>query len=391
MKKIYLTAAALAVLFNSYAQSTNDSSAFKSRKLKIEEINLISSYYDQDGDHASVTGGLGSEKLTDLANVIDVKLTFYDKKYRKHNFDLSCGIDQYTSASSDKIDLQANSSASHADTRVYPAFDWSVENEKKGRTSGIGLSYSTEYDYSSVGGNINFSKKTKNRNGEFTAKLQTYFDALSLISPVELRKVAPGGKATRNTYAGSLSYSQIINERFQIMFLADAVLQQGYLSLPFHRVYFNDQTVHQENLPNSRLKFPLALRANYFLGDKLIIKTYYRFYADDWDLKSNTFNLELPVKISPFFSVSPFYRFYNQTAIDYFKPFQEHTQQNKFYTSNYDLSKFSSNFIGTGIRLTPPKGIFAFRYFNSVEIRYGHYSKSNGMAANIISVHLQFK
>ncbi|WP_246012317.1 hypothetical protein [Chryseobacterium salivictor] len=32
------------------------------------------------------------------------------------------------------IDLKANSSASHADTRIYPSLGWSRENEAKGST-----------------------------------------------------------------------------------------------------------------------------------------------------------------------------------------------------------------------------------------------------------------
>ncbi len=40
-------------------------------------------------------------KLTDLSNLIDVTLSAYDKKYRKHSFIFEAGIDHYTSASSD--------------------------------------------------------------------------------------------------------------------------------------------------------------------------------------------------------------------------------------------------------------------------------------------------
>jgi hypothetical protein len=36
------------------------------------------------------------------------------------------------------------------------------------------------------------------------------------------------------------------------------VSQSGYLGLPFNRVYFNDNSVHVENLPSSRLKVPLV-------------------------------------------------------------------------------------------------------------------------------------
>jgi hypothetical protein len=393
MKKILFTAAALFALLQSYAQPATDT-GFVSRKLKLEEINLVSSYYSQDGENAAVTGGIGSQKLTDIANVIDVKLTRYDKKLRKHTYGIEIGIDHYTSASSDKVDLKANSSASHADTRLYPTLSWSRENETKGTTIGAGLSSSSEYDYQSFGGNIHFSAKTKDRSGELTAKMQVYLDQVHLIAPEEIRGVAgvkDHGSAARNTYTGSLSFSQIINKRLQLMLLADVVQQEGYLSLPFHRVYFKDASVHQENLPSTRFKIPLGFRANYFAGDKIIIKTYYRFYTDDWGLNSHTANLEVPVKITPFFSLSPFYRFYNQTAIKYFAAYKEHTSLDEFYTSNYDLSKFSSNFFGAGLRFAPPKGLFGKQRFTMIELRYGHYAKNINMNADIISMNLQFK
>ncbi len=396
MKKLLFTAAAIFALLQGKAQTAEDSTGFKSRKLQLEEINLVSSYYTQDGNNAAVTGGIGSEKLTDIANVIDVKLTKYDKKYRKHTFGAEVGIDHYTSASSDKIDLKANSSASSADTRIYPTINWSVENEKKGTTFGAALSSSTEFDYQSFGGNIIFAKKTNNKNGEFTAKFQTYLDQVTLIQPIELRANSSGrkdnyGTAARNTFAGSLSYSQIINKQFQVMFLADIVQQQGYLSLPFHRVYFADGTLHQETLPSSRFKIPLGFRTNYFLGDKFIVKTYYRFYIDDWGLTSLTANIELPIKITPFVSVSPFYRYYTQSAVKYFNDYGKNTAQNQYYTSNFDLSKFNSNFLGAGVRYAPPTGVLGMKHFSMLELRYGHYTRATGLNSDIISLNVKFK
>lgn len=233
--------------------------------------------------------------------------------------------------------------------------------------------------------------------GEFTAKLQVYLDQVSLIAPVELRSGVYYGEdnyypsTSRNTLAGSFSYSQIINARLQIMFLADIVQQQGYLSLPFHRVYFTDGSVHQEHLPDNRFKLPLGFRASYFLGDRFILRAYYRYYTDNWGLHSHTADLEVPIKISPFFSVSPFYRFYQQTAIKSFAAYQEHTYADQYYTSNYDFSKFNSQFVGAGIHFTPPNGLFGVKQINMLELRYGHYLKTTGMNANIISLNLKFK
>lgn len=395
MKRIFLTAAGLLALLHSFSQTTADTTGFKSRKLKVDEINLVFSYYKQDGGNASVTGGTGTEKLTDIANVIDVKLTRFDKKLRKHSYTIEAGIDHYTSASSDMIDLKANSSASSEDNRIYGSINWNRENEAKGNNLGLGVAYSSEFDYQSLGFNVNFAKKTRNRNGEFTARLQAYLDQVSLIAPEELRTPFSGadqsGTASRKTYAGAFTYSQVVNERLQLMLLADVISQQGYLSLPFHRVYLNDASVRQEKLPDSRLKIPVGLRASYFIGDRFILRAYYRFYTDDWGLKSHTASVELPIKITPFLSVSPFYRFYDQTAIKYFAPYRQHTAADVYRTSNYDLSKFSSNFYGAGIRIAPPKGIFGLKRFNMLELRYGYYAKNINLNSNIISLNAKFR
>ena len=398
MKRIYLTAIGIGMLLASIKAQVKatDSTQYKSRKLKLDEINLVSSYYAQNGDHASVTGGIGSQKLHDIANIIDVNLIRYDKHLRKQSFGVELGIDHYSSASSDLIDMKANSSASHSDVRIYPSLNFSNDNDIKRTTFNAGISTSSESDYESFGVNISFSKKTKDKNGEFTVKYQTYLDKVSIIKPVELRTSDPRDyyhypTKPRNTFAGSLSYSQVINERLQIMFLADIVQQHGYLSLPFHRVYFKDSTVHMENLPGNRFKLPLGFRANYFLGDKIIIRSYYRFYHDDWGLTAHTAEIEVPLKISPFVSVSPFYRFYSQSAIRYFAPYKLHTADNHYYTSNYDFSKFTSNFFGAGIRLEPVKGLFGKQHFNMIELRYGHYQKNVQLSSDIISMNLRFK
>jgi hypothetical protein len=398
MKKIFFSVLALYIgILSCFSQSEKkDSSQYRNRKLKVEEINLVSSYYQQDGDHAAVTGGIGSQKLTDIANVFDVRLNSWDSRNRKHVWDLAVGIDHYTSASSDMIDPHTISSASYSDTRVYPSLGWSMENETKGTTIGAGVSSSFEFDYQSVGVNVNFAKKTSNRNGEFSAKLQAYLDKVSMILPVELRTGfnEDGDEyptESRNSFSSSLTYSQIINRNLQIMFLLDFVYQQGHLGLPFHRVYFDDFSVHSEKLPSNRFKIPIGFRANYFLGDRLIFRAYYRYYRDDWGLSAHTAEIETAVKITPFFSISPFYRFYKQTAVNYFAPYGAHTAANEFYTSNYDLSQFHSNFFGAGIRYSSAKGVLGITHFSMIELRYGHYIRSNSLNSDILSLNLQFK
>lgn len=394
MKKISLAVLGmyLSILAAFSQNSQSGDSSYKTRKLRFEEANIVSSYYQQDGNNATVTGGIGSQKLTDISTSLDLKLVRHDKYERKHNFSAELGIDYYTSASSDKIDPTTISSASYADNRFYPSIGWTMENEKKGQTVGAGLYYSTEYDYQSLGGNLSFSKKT-NLNGELAGKFQTYIDHISPIYPVELRTIgtASDPNKKRNTFSGSLSWSQVVNKSLQLMLEGEVVYQKGYLGLPFHRVYFGDNSVHIEQLPSTRLKIPVGVRANYFLGDRIIVRAWYRYYTDDWNIRSNTMQLETSLKITPFFSITPYFRFYQQTAADYFAAYKVHTASDDYYTSNYDLSKFNSQFFGAGLRIAPPAGVFGIQHWNALEIRYGHYSKNIGLNANIISLHVKFK
>jgi hypothetical protein len=290
------------------------------------------------------------------------------------------------------IDMKANSSASSADNRIYPSLAWSVENEKTGNSAGLNASFSTEYDYNSIGFGGGITRKSKDKSRDISIKAQVYLDKVTLILPVELRTNGDHYEtASRNSYSGSFSLSQVINKRFQLLFALDLVKQDGFLGLPFHRVIFNDGTVVSENLPSNRFKIPVGVRANYFMGDKIVLRSFYRFYHDDWGLNSHTADVELSYKITPFFSLSPFYRFYTQTAIDYFAPYAIHKTTDQFYTSNYDLSTFNSNFFGAGFRIAPPKGVFGIKNWNMIEIRYGHYNRTTGLNSDIISLNLRIK
>ena len=85
-----------------------------------------------------------------------------------------------------------------------------------------------------------------------------------------------------------------------------------------------------------------------------------------------------------------FYRYYVQTAANYFAPYEQHVATDTYYTSNYALAGFSSHFFGAGFRLAPPKGIFA-SHWSSLEIRYGHYTQTTDLVSDVISLNLGFK
>ncbi|MFD2934794.1 DUF3570 domain-containing protein [Spirosoma flavum] len=401
MKKICISVSLLLSLLRAgYGQSVAQP-AYETRKLKIEEVNLVSGYYHQEGNNSAVTGGIGTEKLTDFSESVDLVLKTTDRLNRQHTIAFDLNIDHYTSASSDKIDPLTVSSASRSDTHIYPSLAWNVHNSDRHTTQGIALSYSTEYDYKSYGLNLNFAKTSADNNREISLKAGAFFDTWKVILPAELRPEGYGSGAhgdtdpvdykPRNSYNLGLSISQVINKRLQVFLTVEPAFQQGLLSTPFHRIYFQDGAETVERLPGSRLKLPIGLRLHYFLGDKVILRTFYRYYIDDWGMQAHTINLETPIKLTSFVSVSPFYRFSHQTAVRYFASYGQHRQTDSYYTSDYDISGFNSQFIGTGLRLAPPGGLLGIPHWQSVELRYGHYVRSTGMVANSLTLLAKLK
>jgi hypothetical protein len=70
---------------------------------------------------------------------------------------------------------------------------------------------------------------------------------------------------------------------------------------------------------------------------------------------------------------------------------QDHNTAERFYTSDYDLSNFTSHFEGLGVRLSPPEGVMGMHHVTNMELRFGHFNRSNGLNSDIISLALTFK
>ncbi len=401
--------------------NTQTKDSLETVEVQDVEIDFLGSYYEQDGQHSAVMGGHGTQQLTDAVGIVQVKVPF-----RQNNvLNLSVGIDTYTSASTAMIDMQ-ESGASYKDERTYGHLDYSRLTEKLGDFT-LGFGYSKEWDVSSITLNTGWQKEDETKNYSYGLNLLGIFDAWELIYPTELRSSyedPTSGKGltddARHTYGVSLFYSQVLSKKFQLALNYDLVLQQGLLSTPFHRVYFDtagiagisDKTVEEiqqlppfyikrdiERLPDQRLKYALALRTSWYATDFLLLRTFARAYTDDFGVDAVTFSVEVPVKFTRFVSLSPFYRYHAQTQSKYFAPIFQHTQDQEFYSSDWDLAELQSHKYGLEFRISPPFGILQgpqllknrnnmlFKYF---DIRYGRYSRSDGLEANIISTGLGF-
>ena len=121
---------------------------------KEATADFLFSYYEQDGNNAAVTGGIGTEKLEDIANLIVLNIPLDSTRSINGSF----GADFYSSASTDNIDNNVSSASAH-DLRIFLNLGYAQKNLRRGETYGIGMGVSREYDYTSFSVNANWAKE----------------------------------------------------------------------------------------------------------------------------------------------------------------------------------------------------------------------------------------
>jgi len=396
MKKRYLVFGLLAASLSASAQRAGDTTYSKQRVSKTD-VQVLFSYYTQQGNHSAVTGGEGTEAL----QVYAPDITITHQRDSLNTFRINTGVDVITSASTDKIDFVV-SSASRVDARTHLSLGYSRLLKRSGIRAGIETGFSIESDYFSVPAGVSASHVNADGSREISASLQAYFDDLrwgrldpdhyspeKLIYPEELRYKEWFDEYRRTSYNLDLSLYQVINERMQFAIFPGLVYQKGLLSTPFHRVYFTDKSLQVERLPRERWKIPLGIQLNSFVGSRVVLRSYYRFYHDNFGVNAHTFQLEAPVKITPRLTLSPLARFYTQTAARYFRPYMAHELSESYFTSDYDLSSFNSYKAGLGARYVFLKPFLGNYSFNEIALRYAFYKRSDGLSAHMITLLLE--
>ncbi len=396
IKKIYL-AATLAFLLSKSTFANSADSTFKKKKLRKTDIEILYSHYLQDGNNSAVTGGLGTEKLS----VYAPSVSLYSSG-KQLNWKFKAGSDIITSASTDNIDF-VQSSASRRDARTYTNLA-SSKYISKNTMAELGTGFSMESDYLSLPVSVSFNGMSKNKMRSWILESKCYFDDLrwgrlnsnykrpvKLIYPSELRNKEWFQSYRRQSFNFKFGVSQIVNKRNVIGVYPVLTLQRGLLSTPFHRVVFNNSETRVENLPNQRIKLAVSNKWNVFIRGNLVLKNTLDAYTDNFGINALGLESELVLKLKSGWSLSPFARYYSQTASKFFAPFAVHSPDDVFYCSDYDFSRFYS--IKTGIEFKINQSLKLRNNFNfqGAAIRYAYYFRSNHLFAHAISLSLNLQ
>ena len=217
----------LFVLIYGLSYGQKETNTYKKRVLETTEVDFLTSYYSQDGDNASITGGIGTEKLTDLTPTIVISMPINADDV----LTVDAGISAYTSASSSNVDpfdagggddesrsqagsvtgspWVASSGASASDVWGNLILNYSHSSDDRNTVWSAHAGVSTEYDYFSVGAGGGFAKLFNEKNTEIGIKGQVYLDKWLPQYPTELDSYLEAGSNLSN---GFFSGIDILNQ-----------------------------------------------------------------------------------------------------------------------------------------------------------------------------------
>ncbi|MDX1537039.1 DUF3570 domain-containing protein [Arsukibacterium sp.] len=257
------------------------------------------------------------------------------------------------------------------DTRVQLDASWEQPIAANWRVSGGGH-LSKEYDYLSMGLNGSVARDFNQRNTTVSLGMGYSHDTISpeggiakALAPMLLRSDFANDSSyqaafdatrdraddTKDTLDVLLGLTQVINRDWLMQFNYSFSLADGYMTDPFKLVsVVNANGEVQQNLyesrPDQRTKHSLYWQNKLHVRGSYLDASY-RYMWDDWELTSHTADLKWRLPIADSWYVEPQFRYYQQTAAEFYQPFILQAEPVPQYVSaDYRIGKMNTYTVG---------------------------------------------
>ena len=221
------------------------------------------------------------------------------------------------------------------------AGDITVTKYFGGRTAvALRAAYSSEDDYKSTAAGLTLRHATADQNTTFTVGVGYSSDD---IFPTD----GPQFTEHKKTTDFVVGVTQVLSPNDIGQFNLYYAQQSGYLTDPYKAFWGID------NRPRSRDQWAALFRWNHFFeGVDASLRSSYRYYSDDWNVKAHTFQFEWAQALKDGWTVIPSLRYTTQSSAEFYydpvydpllgSPFPPGYLQNPngYYTSDQRLSAF---------------------------------------------------
>ncbi len=237
-----------------------------------------------------------------------------------------------------------------------------LEHEINDHTLSFEYAHSTEEDYVSNTVSLKWQAELFEKNTTITAGASFGFDEVRATPFTTILD-----DRNKDTYELTLGVSQLINTRTILDLTLGYGHSEGYLADPYRRISqtttrtvttpfgsfpVTDTFTEPENRPREQDRWVAKITGrHYFPTIDAALSGSYRFFANSDNLEGHTFELKWIQQVNPKLSVTPYFRYYQQSGADYYRPtltnsgIDGHGRNDgigPFYSSDYRLSAFDA-------------------------------------------------
>ncbi len=289
------------------------------------------------------------------------------RKGFKEKFSVSANyyVDNVSSAS---IDVQLSASE-YKEERTETSLGFDFLNNKS--LLSVAVSRSDENDYEAQSFHFNVSQ-------DFFGDLSTLSLGYSRGSDKVFRNDDSELDETVDRHHYRFGLSQIVTKNIILSFNYEGISDEGFLNNPYRQVRFvdpadpNNFRLEAEVYPRTRTSDAIALGSMIYLPYRAALKFKARYYTDDWGIDANTFEIGYKHPIGEQFIAEAHYRYYDQTAAEFYSDLFPRADFQDFKARDKELSTFGSHSVGVSLGYSRQiKAVKALEKF-SVTLSYDH-------------------
>ncbi|HEV8266813.1 MAG TPA: DUF3570 domain-containing protein [Thermoanaerobaculia bacterium] len=232
----------------------------------------------------------------------------------------------------------------------------------------VGVSFSTEYDYTHLGVNGRYGLALNERNTTFALGLAFAHDTVRPVggTPIPFAPMLELGDTSnklgndsKNVLDVLFGVTQVLGKRTIAELSYSFSRSNGYLTDPYKILSVVDPVTGDpvvgpgipylylfEKRPGERTKQSLFAEVKHRLG-RPVLDVSYRYMTDDWGVRSHTVDFRWRQLIGESWYVQPHLRYYTQSEADFYRPYLRNGDPLPQYAAaDYRLGKLDGVTLG---------------------------------------------
>ena len=245
-----------------------------------------------------------------------------------------------------------------------------------------GYYVSSEEDYFAQMVRVGYNRDFRGQTLNLSFGASYGWDAIESLLDADTDRIADH----RNTAYANVVATQILTPTTVLRVGLEQFWVDGLQHNPYRNVYVDGGNLPERH-PESRVRRDVYFRLHQYLPMRASLKLMLKLYGDDWGIGSRTIGARLSQYVGDTVVVRYRYRFYDQSAADFFR--DEYLLPggvDGYRTGDYRLGDFDAHLFGTRVHWSMRDLLAGAGALSRLDLQFSYerYFNSNNFSANIL-------